>query len=166
MTIDYILQRFSDNRQSTLGLLFKKTDIGVVFQCYTMEDEYREEKVMKETRIPAGRYQIVIQREETPKTISYRKKYPNWFKSHLMLKDVPGFTGIYIHIGNTDIDTEGCILLGDNADNNRLGGGSVSNSTQAFTRFYNLLYDHLDHKFNGKYDNDAFIEVRDEKQLL
>lgn len=123
MIVDYILQRFSDNRESTLGLLLKKTERGILFQCYTVEDQYQEVKVKEETRIPAGKYEIVIQRTETPKTLSYRKRYPNWFKSHLMLKDVPGFTGIYIHIGNTDDDSEGCILLGDNADNNRLGGG-------------------------------------------
>lgn len=166
MNIDYLLQRYSDNRESTLGLLFKKMNTKVLFQCYTLEDQFQEVKVRKETRIPAGKYEIVIQRQETPKTLSYRKRYPNWFKNHLMLKDVPGFVGIYIHIGNSDDDSEGCILLGDNADNNRIGPGSVSNSTQAFIRFYNELYDHLDHKFNGKYDNQSFITIRDEQTLL
>ena len=166
MTIDYILQRFSDNRESTLGLLLKKSVSGVFFQAYTLEDQFQEVKVRAETRIPAGKYEIVIQRTETPKTLSYRKRYPNWFKNHLMLKDVPGFVGIYIHIGNGDDDSEGCILLGDNADNNRIGSGSVSNSTQAFLRFYNELYDHLDHKFRDKYDNNAFIDIRDEQKLL
>lgn len=165
MTLEYLLQRYSDNRESTLGLLFVKRET-LFFFCYTLEDQFQEVKVRAETRIPAGKYEIVIQREETPKTLSYRKRYPNWFKSHLMLKDVPGFTGIYIHIGNTDSDTEGCILLGDNADNNRIGPGALSNSTQAFIRFYNFLYDHLDWKENGKYVNKAFIEIFDENKLL
>lgn len=160
MTIDYILQRFSDNRESTLGLLLKKTDHGPLFVSYTLEDQFQEVKVRAETRIPEGKYEIIIQRTETPKTLSYRKRYPNWFKSHLMLKDVPGFVGIYIHIGNNDDDSEGCILLGDNADNNRIGPGSVSNSTQAFIRFYNELYDQLDH------NNNAFITIRDEQKLI
>lgn len=166
MTVDYILQRYSDNRESTLGLLLKKTQLGILFQSYTLEDQFQEVKVRAETRVPANKYEIIIQRQETPKTLSYRKRYPNWFKNHLMLKGVPGFVGIYIHIGNTDDDSEGCILLGDNADNNRIGPGAVSNSTQAFIRFYNELYDHLDHKFNGKYDNNAFIDIRDEHKLL
>ncbi len=162
MTIDYILQRFSDNRDSTLGILLKKTELGkLLFQAYTLEDQFQEVKVKTETRIPAGKYEIVIQRTETPKTLSYRKRYPNWFKNHLMLKDVPGFVGIYIHIGNGDDDSEGCILLGDNADNNVVGPGSVSNSTASFIRFYNELYQILDIP-----KNKAFIDVRDEKHLL
>lgn len=165
MTLEYLLQRYSDNRESTLGLLFMKREIGPLFLCYTLEDQYQEIKVRAETRIPAGIYEIVIQREETPKTLSYRKRYPHWFKSHLMLKDVPGFIGIYIHIGNTDADTEGCILLGNTANNNRIGPGEVGDSTQAFIRFYGLLYDHLDHKENGKYTNTAFIEIRDEQKI-
>lgn len=167
MITDYILQRFSDNRECTLGLLLKKLATGkLLFQSYTLEDQFQEVKVRAETRIPAGKYEIIIQRAQTPKTLSYRKRYPNWFLNHLMLKDVPGFVGIYIHIGNGDDDSEGCILLGDNVDNNVIGHGSVSNSTQAFIRFYNELYHYLDHKSNGKYDNKAFIEIKDELKLL
>ena len=162
MTIEYILQRYSDNRDSTLGLLLKKTGTGkLLFQAYTLEDQFQEFKVMKETRVPAKIYEIVIQTIETPKTLSYRKRYPNWFMNHLMLKDVPGFTGVYIHIGNNDEDTEACILLGDNADNNVIGPGSISNSTASFIRFYNELYQALIIK-----GNKAFIDIRDELKLL
>lgn len=156
----FILQRFSDNRKSTLGILVKETDLGrPLFQGYTLEDEFRPSKVKGETRIPAGVYEIVIQTIDTPKTFQYRQKY-SWFMSHLMLKDVPDFVGIYIHIGNTDEDTDGCLLLGDNADNNVIGHGSISNSTQCFMRFYSDVYEHL---HEGK---KATIEIRDEIKLL
>lgn len=161
MTLEYILQRFSDNRDSTLGLLLKKTATGkLLFQAYTLEDQFQEVKVSKETRVPAQKYEIVLQMIDTPKTLQYRKKY-NWFHRHLMLKDVPGFVGVYLHIGNTDSDTEACILLGDNADNNVIGPGSISNSTASFMRLYKELYDFLSIK-----GNKAFIEIRDETKLL
>jgi hypothetical protein len=144
--LTYILQRFSDNRDSTLGILMKiilQTGKEVpVFQGYSLEDQFQLTKVPKETRIPAGIYNVDIQKAETPKTLQYRKKYP-WFKNHLEVKNVQGFVGVYIHVGNTDDDSEACILLGDNADNNVIGPGSISNSTACFKRFYESVYSHL-----------------------
>ena len=155
----FILQRFSDNRDSTLGILLKVLDTNQgprpVFQSYTLEDEYRDEKVMKETRIPAGTYQVDIQQTDTPLTLKYQAKYP-WFKKHLEIKKVPGFTGVYLHIGNFDADSAGCILVGDNADNNIIGPGSISNSTASFKRFYESVYPHLP----------VTLVVKDEKQLI
>src|SRR5688572_21621527 len=99
MTISYLQQRYSDNRESTLSLLFRVNLEKLFFIAYVLEDEARDEKVSKETRIPAGKYPIVINRADTGLTLKYRSRYPTWFKYHLMLKDVPGFTGIYIHEG-------------------------------------------------------------------
>lgn len=157
--MNFILQRFSDNKTSTLGLLFKKASENdrLIFQSYTLEDEYRDVKLAEETRIPAGFYELGIKELNTLMTLKYRSKYP-WFKSHIEIKNVKGFSGVYIHIGNSDEDTAGCLLLGDNADNNNLGHGSISNSTQAFKRFYTMMYDHLLVK-------KAFLEIRDETYL-
>lgn len=161
--MELILQRFSDNRDSTLGLMFKKIIVGnseqLHFMAYTLEDEYREDKVSKETRIPAGFYEVVINKADTPLTLKYRNKYKPWFQYHLMLKNVPGFTGIYIHIGNVDENSDGCILLGDSADNNNIAHGTISNSTAAFTRFYKQVYTHLDG--GGK----VHLTVKDEKEI-
>lgn len=162
--MNFILQRYSDNRKSTLGLLFKKIMVGteerLSLQAYTLEDEFRDEKVMSETRIPAGFYELGIQETETPMTKKYQSKYPDWFKKHIEVKKVPNFVGVYIHIGNTDADTAGCLLLGDQADNNSIGDGAIMQSTAAFRRFYGQVYDHL---ANG---NKVFLEIRDEKFLL
>ena len=49
--------RFSSQKDSTNGLLFDTTD-GRNFLAYTLEDEKRENKVMHETRVPAGTYKI------------------------------------------------------------------------------------------------------------
>lgn len=161
--MEFILQRINDNRKSTVGVLLKKVVSGqetkTVLQSYTLEDEYRSEKVMHETRIPAGFYELAIMHSETPMTLKYRTKYP-WFKHHIEITKVPGFKGIYIHIGNTDDDSSGCVLLGDAADNNSIGDGTITNSTAAFKRFYDIVYAHL--AAGGK----AFITIRDEKFLL
>lgn len=159
MTTEYILQRISDNRESTVGALFKVTT-GPILQGYTLEDEFREVKVKGETRIPAGRYEVVSNKADTGLTLKYRTKYPNWFKYHLMLKDVPNFQGIYIHIGNKGDNTDGCILVGDTVNNNRQGAGEITSSTACFIRLYTDMNSILDAK------GQIFLTIRDEKNLL
>jgi hypothetical protein len=145
--------------------MFRLAPIKNFFIAYTLEDEMREAKVSGETRIKAGRYPIVINRAETKLTMKYRARYP-WFQFHLMLKDVPGFTGIYIHSGKNDDFTDGCITVGDVVNNNNMGEGEITGSVSCFKRIYSSLYDHLDWKENGKYVNDAYITIRDEKHLI
>jgi len=125
------LLRYSDNGNSTLGLLF----IDNEFFCYTLEDEFREVKVKGETRIPSGTYQLIINNDLTGLTEKYRKKY-NWFKNHIQLKDVSGFNNVYIHVGNYETNTDGCILLGNSANNNQIEKGVIGSSVPAFKQFY------------------------------
>lgn len=162
-TLNYLLQRYSDNKTSTLGNFFKKiqsaTETKLHLVGYSLEDEFRASKVSGETRVPAGTYEIKLQLVDTPKTIQYRAKYP-WFVNHIEITKVPGFVGIYIHIGNDDKDTDGCVLLGDSVDNNTIAPGTISASTNCFRRFYKEIYDHL--KAGGQ----AFVTIRDEKDLL
>lgn len=124
------LNRIRSNKEETLGELF--TDGA--FECYTLEDQYQEKKVYAETRIPAGRYEIKLQHQGTM-TKKYEKRFPQIHRGMLWLQDVPNFTTIYIHIGNTDDDTKGCILVGLNhsEENGRM---KLVNSTQAYIHLY------------------------------
>lgn len=123
-----VVDRFYDNGQSTIGMML----IEGKFEAFTLEDEARTKKVAGETRIPAGLYFVEFQKIVTPKTISYRNRY-DWFTFHIQIKNVPGFTNVYIHVGNYDTDTDGCVLLGSTADSDN---GSIGRSTPTFKRFY------------------------------
>ena len=46
--------RFQFGKDATNGMLF----IDGEFECYTLEDEYRDVKVMGETCIPEGTYDV------------------------------------------------------------------------------------------------------------
>ncbi len=99
--------------------------------CDTLEDEYRLKKIPGETRIPAGEYILDWNNRETDFTTRYRKIFPGDFFYHLELKNVPGFSGIYIHPGNSDDDTSGCILVGKKG-----GPGRLLQSRATFLIFY------------------------------
>ena len=83
---------------TTLGSLF----IDDHWQCHTLEDIIRPrgEKVRSKTAIPPGCYRIIL-------TMSNRFK-----KIMPEVLNVPMFTGIRIHSGNTAKDTAGCLLVG------------------------------------------------------
>jgi len=74
------------------------------WQCHTLEDELRENKVQAETAIPAGLYELVL--EDSPR----------FGPDTITFKDVRSFSHIRVHGGNDDDDTEGCILVGDQID--------------------------------------------------
>lgn len=132
---DYILQRFRSGPEATLGAIFCANQHTPPylrqFKCFTLEDQKQAVKVPKETRIPAGRYEIKFRTEGT--LHEKYKKYP-FHIGMLHLQDIPGFDWIYIHVGNTDDNTEGCILVGMGADASRRA--TIQKSVEA----YSLLY--------------------------
>jgi len=135
--------RFSSQKDSTLGLLFDITDGDRKFMCYTLEDEYREKKVMHETRIPAGTYDITF-RTVGGFHSKYSKKFPDTHKGMLWVRNVPNFEYILIHAGNDDDDTSGCLLVGDTQTENIQSDGFVGSSVNAYKRIYKTISEALD----------------------
>ena len=135
--------RFSSEKDSTNGLLFDITDGGKAFLGYTLEDELREQKIKGETRIPEGEYEITL------RTFGgFHDRYASRFRDihvgMLWVRDVPGFSDILIHCGNTDEDTSGCLLVGDTQENNQVKqGGFIGRSTMAYFRIYPLIANQL-----------------------
>jgi len=133
------LQRFSSGKESTLGLLF----IDGKFQSFCIEDEFRAVKVKGETRIPSGTYKIIL-RKEGGKHESYKLKFPLLHKGMLWLQNIPNFQYVLIHIGNTDIDSEGCILIGDSVSQNITERGAIAQSGNAYARIYPVVANALE----------------------
>ena len=125
--------RYNDDGETTLGLLY----IDDKFYCYTLEDTFREVKVQGKTRIPAGSYTLDFLKQLTPLTLTYRKTR-DWFDYHLEIKNVPDFTGVYVHNGGTSADTEGCLLIA-NGISAIDTAKTLSNSRQTFEEFYKLI---------------------------
>jgi len=115
----------------TLGALYLESKEGREFLCFTLEDEHRDEKVMGETRIPAGTYRITL-RTVGGHHNRYKDKFPDMHKGMLWVRDVPNFEYILIHIGNTDEHTAGCLLVGNSADMK----GFIGKSTAAYKNIY------------------------------
>ncbi len=152
--MELLLPRFTRDRDTTLGLLF----LDNVWECFTLEDEYRVTKVAGKTRIPAGKYEVNFRLVVTPLTEKYRAKY-SWFEWHLELQDVPGFKNVYIHIGNWHTNTRACILVGSSCDS-KGAPDSVGNSTAT----YKLLY--LKVATALRTGERVFIDIKDEPDLM
>lgn len=127
-------QWFTDH--STVGEMLIDNDR----ECFTLEDTVRHDefKVKGRTAIPSGTYQVVITHSNR-----FNREMP-------LLLNVPGFEGVRIHTGNTDKDTEGCILIGKDFDERAKDW--IGDSREAFNEFFPKLQTALK---SGK----VFIEV-------
>jgi len=131
--MELLLERLTSDADATVGALFADGR----FQCFTLEDEHRLEKVPAETRIPAGTYEIRL-RAAGGMHPKYAARYGSMHRGMLHLQDVPGFEWIYIHTGNTDDHTEGCILVGEGALT-KSGNMSLQASRDAYERLYRAV---------------------------
>lgn len=138
MKLNVIRHQFG--KDATNGMLF----IDGVFECYTLEDEVRDVKVMSETAIPLGTYEIKFRNIGGFDT-KYKARYGTTFhKGMLELQDVPNFKYILIHTGNTDEHTAGCLLLGETQQDLDKGkDGFVGGSGDAYKKMYPKVRDAL-----------------------
>lgn len=71
-------------------------------------------KVYGKTCIPTGRYRVVL-------------TYSPRFKTNMpLLQQVPGYSGIRIHPGNTAANTEGCLLPGTSTGRDRVNQSRIA----------------------------------------
>lgn len=137
------LKRIARKDKYTIGHLY----INGEYFCDTLEDPDRGlvssmsnsqiamKKIKGDTAIPTGLYKITL--NVTSSKYSNFNKYPYAkFCNGKMprLLNVPGYEGVLIHAGNTQKDTEGCILVGMNRQ-----VGKVLDSQKTFKKLYEKL---------------------------
>lgn len=96
--MELTLNRIFLGSSATIGELL----INDKHLCDTLEDRVRPEgeKVYGKTAIPEGTYEVKL--THSPR---FKKILPE-------ILNVPNFSGIRIHTGNSSKDTEGCIIVG------------------------------------------------------
>lgn len=109
-------------KHGTVGYTQGKLYIDHIFFCDTLEDQEREVKIDGVTAIKTGEYRVIIDM-----STRFKRRLP-------LLLDVPNFTGVRIHAGNTAKDTEGCILVGK-----FIAEGYVGNSRVTFNTLFTIL---------------------------
>ena len=108
--MEIVVDRFVADDDTTVS----RVNVDGQFVCFGLEDEFREEKVAKETRIPSGTYDVRLRTEGVHHS-KYSNRFEDIHKGMLHIQNVPNFTFILIHCGNTDEDTDGCLLVGSQA---------------------------------------------------
>jgi len=115
--MEFVLKRIAKKKGYTIGKLYVKQPIideylrgeKFIYICDTLEPQWRDyakgaRKIKGKSAIPEGRYPIVI---------TFSPTFKKWLP---LLVNVPMFSGIRIHAGNTVKDTQGCILVGENRE--------------------------------------------------
>lgn len=85
-------------------------------ECFVLEDTVRAPgvKIQNETAIGAGRFRVIVD-------------WSNRFRKYAFhILDVPNYTGIRMHSGNTDEDTDGCLLVGQTRALNAVWGSHLA----------------------------------------
>jgi hypothetical protein len=126
-TMELRVERYIHQKEETFGKFY----INGEYQCYTLEDQKRDEKVMGDTRIDAGRFQVVFRKEGGHHTKYLAKYGADFHKGMLHVINVPKFKFILIHVGNTELDTMGCLLVGLGKTKNAL-----TESVAAYKKIY------------------------------
>ena len=105
------LVRYTRTDEAILGSLY----LNGAFVCYTLENAAKA--------IPCGMY--TVQNSKSPK---FKRELPLLHNAQ-----VPAIRGIRIHVGNTDKDSQGCVLVGMTREVHLLGGSKLKESKAAET---------------------------------
>ena len=124
------VRRFHTDGLPTIGVV----QIGSEpILCFSLEDRWRKTKVAGDTRIPSGIYPL---RWRLLGKWAKRFAANYGVRGSLEICDVPDFSDVLIHVGNTKGDTAGCLLLGMGAD---FESRTITKSAKACRRLYKRI---------------------------
>ncbi len=126
--------RVAEGKNSTLSHLY----IDGIFQCFLLEDKIRAVKIMKQTAIPEGIFRLRLNTWGGMNK-TYDPKYGPIHKGMIEIADLPTFSAVYIHVGNTIVETAGCPLVGLSYIK-KDGEYQVLQSADAYRQVYRKLY--------------------------
>ena len=118
---------------------------------FGLEDPPHPTKIRGDTRIPAGIYPLRWRSAGRWAKRFSDKGYPG----SLEICDVPNYTDVLVHVGNTKRDTMGCLLVGMSAN---LANMTIGSSRVACK----VLYDEVDRRggdWQILYADEADIDV-------
>lgn len=133
------LKRGIKTPRYTIGRLY----IDGKYFCDTLEDTDRglkqsdslvvikSKKIYGETAIPTGTYKVTLD------IVSPKFKTKSWAQfcngKLPRLLNVPSYEGVLMHVGNSERDSLGCLLIG------KQSGDKLINSVATFQQLYNIL---------------------------
>jgi len=139
------VKRYKSEADWTLSEFF----ILGAFYGYGIEDEHRDVKVHGETRIPNGVYELALTHSPkfsnayfTSNRIPELSRVQNaeFQTPHKLLTvlNVPNFSRILWHWGNTDDDTDGCYIVGSKIGEIK-GQKAVLSSRNKYEQIYPVI---------------------------
>lgn len=153
--MEFKLIRTYGTEYDTLGYLIVD---GTEF-CKTLEDAVRDKKIKSQTCIPYGEY--YVQMTFSPK---YNKTMPLIYndKKTLAVLSESGdrWDGIRIHGGNTNLDTDGCLLVAkDQFKNTKYGDKKNADGTPVMNYIVGSMAEDVRHLFKDTTTIHKFIIV-------
>lgn len=138
-----LLKRIAKKETYTIGRIY----VDGKYECDCIEDKDRhltqdmplkkilEVKVAAKTAIPTGTYTIRMD------VISPKYSLKPWYIKNChgarlpRFENIPGWSGVLFHCGNTAADSAGCLIIGMNTV-----VGMVTESKATFLKLYNKMY--------------------------
>lgn len=151
------VERFDKSAFYTLSKFY----INGEFAGYGIEDPVRDEKIFGETAIPAGTYTLRLTHSpkfskeyyrdnegnlilaNKRKTTALQRQY-NAAHELVLIDNVPNYSRVLIHWGNTTKDTHGCYLIGSGfAIDKEKKTAALFGSRKKYTQIYPTLFSEL-----------------------